>query len=62
MEESDRVLGSAYCIYLKSARVRPTGNIQKPVGNDKQFFRQAYGHRNREWTMYLQYVNQALNH
>ena len=58
----DRVLGSAYCTYLKSARVRPTGNIQKPVGNDKQFFRQAYGHRNREWTMYLQYVNQALNH
>ena len=49
----DRVLGSAYCTYLISVRVRPTGNIPKPVGNDKQFFRQAYGHRNREWTMYL---------
>ena len=24
----DRVLGSAYCTYLKSARVRPTGNIR----------------------------------
>ena len=44
-QSGDRLLGSAYCTYLKSIRVLTAGNILKPVGNDRQVLHQAYGHR-----------------
>ena len=49
-QQGDRVLGNVFCTYLKSFR----------VGNNRQFFHQAHGHRNREWIMYLKYVNQIM--
>jgi hypothetical protein len=49
-QQGDRVLGSVFCTNLKSFR----------VGNNRQCFHQAHGHRNREWTMYLKYVNQIM--
>ena len=58
----DRVLGSVFCSNLKSSvRVRTAGNVLIQAGNDsKQFFHQVRGRQNREWTMYLQYVNQLM--
>lgn len=51
----DRVLGSAFCTYLKSDRVESV-----PAKNNEHFFRAAHGHQRRDWTMYLEYVNKVM--
>ena len=58
-QSSDRALGSVFCTYLKSNRVKI--NNQPVNTRDEQFFPNAYRNcRKREWTTYLQFVNQMM--
>ncbi len=50
----DRVLGGSICTYLKSNRAKTSS--KPPMNHQKNFFH----HRKRDWTMYLNYVSQAL--
>ena len=58
-QSGDRALGSVFCTYLKSNRVKINN---QPVNiRDEQFFPNAYRNcRKREWTAYLQFVNQMM--
>lgn len=58
--KGDKALGSAFCKYVKSFRVKTPNSVSVPMGENNQFFHHAYGHRNREWTLYLEYVSQSL--
>ena len=55
--EGDRVLGSAFCSYLKAYRNSPPrkGNNYNQI-NDKKFFH-VYNNQMKDWLGYLQYVN-----
>ena len=50
----DRVLGGSICTYLKSNRAKTSS--KPPMNHQKKIFH----HRKRDWTMYLNYVSQAL--
>ena len=58
-QSGDRALGSVFCTYLKSNRVKINN---RPVNTrDEQVFPNAYRNcRKREWTTYLQFVNQMM--
>jgi hypothetical protein len=47
----DRLLGRRFRTYLKSNRVKTAGNT--PVDSRTIFFRQLYGHRKRDWMVYV---------
>ncbi len=53
----DRALGSAFCTFLKSNRMRSTSMASSHHGN--HFFRPTHG-RQQDWTMYLNHVKQML--
>lgn len=56
-QNGDKVLGSAFCTYLKSTRM-PVLSTTK----GDNFFRQAQTHQmKRDWTKYLKYVHQVLH-
>ena len=59
-QSGDRALGSVFCTYLKSNRVKINN---RPVNTrDEQVFPNAYRNcRKREWTTYLQFVNKISN-
>ena len=58
-QSGDRALGSVFCTYLKSNRVKINN---RPVNTrGEQVFPNAYRNcRKREWTTYLQFVNQIM--
>lgn len=56
--EGDKALGSAFCSYLKSDRIRIT-NMASNQKSKSQFFRLTHG-RQENWTMYLVRVKQLM--
>ena len=58
--KGDSALGNAFCTYIKSNRVKTPSKVSVPLSENNQGFHHVYGHRNREWTLYLEYVSQRL--
>ena len=61
-QQGDRALGGVFCSFLKSSvRVRTSANIYNSADDkNNNFFHHVNGHRNRDWTIYLQYVNRIM--
>ena len=59
----DIALGSAFCSYLRSLRVRARtpGTLQGSVDSrNDHFLSKVYGHRAREWTIHLNCVRRMM--